>query len=77
MVVHYDDKHAYDAYNDARYGKHVHDVVPEDAVRRVVMADGVVPVDVVAPGRMHKSLLADKIMRICIFSYHTGAKVIP
>ena len=64
----YDDKHGNDADNDARYDRHVHDAEPVDAARQAVREDGVVPADVVAPGRMHICLLADKIMRICIFS---------
>ena len=68
-VVVYDDKHGYDAYNDARDdNRHVNDAVPADEVRQVVMADVVVPVDVVVAVRMHTFLPAGIDMRICTFS---------
>ena len=66
-----DDKHGNDAYSDARYGTHVHDGVPVDAV---LQADAAVRADAVVVVRMHTCLLADKIMRVCIVSYHTWCK---
>jgi hypothetical protein len=57
-----------DAYNNARYDRHVHDMVPVDAVRRAVMGDGVVRADVVAPVRMHTFLITGINMRIFAFS---------
>ncbi len=66
-----DDKHGNDAYSDARYGRHVHDVVPVDGA---LQADAAVRADVVVAVRMHTCLLADKIMRVCIVSYDTWCK---
>lgn len=59
VVEYCDDKYAHDANNDARYDIHAHDAVQMDAVRRVVMVDGVVPVGVEAPGLIHIRLPED------------------
>jgi hypothetical protein len=68
----YDDMHACDAYNDARYDMHVHDEAEADAVldaaRCVVPGGEEARADVVVAGRMHINLLADKHMRLYIFS---------
>jgi hypothetical protein len=60
---HYDDKHAYDAYSDARYDTHARDAVLLDAARCVVPGGEEARADVVVAGRMHINLLADKHMR--------------
>jgi len=61
----YDDKHANDAYNDARYGTHEYDAVPVDEAPR---ADEAALADVVVPGRMHIFLITGINMRIFVFS---------
>jgi hypothetical protein len=65
VVDYCDDKHGNDAYSDARYGKHGHDVVPVDATLQV---DGVVRADAVVAVRMQISLISGIYMRKCIFS---------
>ncbi len=74
VVDYCDDKHGNDAYSDARYGTHVHDEVRVDVV---LQGDAAVRADAVVAVRMQTCLLADKIMRVCIVSYHSSAKVIP
>jgi hypothetical protein len=73
-----DDRHAHDAYNDARYDKHVDDAEPaDDVVRQAAGAGAAVPADVVVAGRMQILLITGINMRIYTFSYHTDAKAIP
>ena len=65
VADYYGDRHAHDAYNDARYGTHDYDAEPADVALR---ADEVVRADVVVPVRMQISLISEIGMRICIFS---------
>jgi hypothetical protein len=60
--------------SDARFDMHAHDGVLVDEAHPAATVDGVVRADVVVAGRMHKCLLADKKMRICIVSYHRWCK---
>ena len=73
----YDVQHVHDAYNDARYDKHAHDEAPADEVHQAATVDAVVRADVVVAVRMQIPLISGIYMRICTFSYPTGAKVIP
>ena len=71
VVDYCDDTYGNDAYSDARYGRHGHDVVPVDAALQV---DAAVRADVVVAVRMQISLISGIYMRICIFSYHIECK---
>ncbi len=70
-VDYYDDRHAHDAYNDARYGKHVHDGVLADAAHPADVAlrvDAAVQVDAVVPVQMHRFLITGINMRRVVVS---------
>ena len=67
------DDNSDDDNSDGRYDTHEHGV----AVDVVLQADAAVRADVAVVVRMHTCLPADKIMRICTFSYYTSAKAIP
>jgi len=66
----YDDRRAHDAYNDVRYNRHVHDVVPVDEVHQAATAGAAVRADGVVAVRMQTFLISEICMRICIFSYY-------
>ena len=67
------DDNSDDDNSDARYDTHEHGVAV-DEVHQAATGDGVVRADVVVAVRMHTCLPADKIMRICIVSYHRWCK---
>ena len=64
----YDVQHAHDAYNDARYDKHVRDEAPADWVHPAATVDAAVRADVVVVVRMQIPLISGIYMRICTFS---------
>jgi hypothetical protein len=64
------DDNSDDDNSDARYDTHARGV----AVDEVHRADVAVRADAVVVVRMHTCLLAGKIMRVCIVSYHRWCK---